>query len=128
MNDVMSFTFSNDVDDLSYNFESVSIGLQGTESSYDDGSSSYNQDYYPPQTLAPDMVRPFPGYLIHSMYVAATQYEYDYHLDRYFHAHAHYMSWYDYCMVAIQSSLFISFMLNLNLVDCVELNHYGLYY
>ena len=87
----MSFTSSNDVDDLSYNFGSVSIGPQDTESSYDDGSSSYNQDYYA-SSQASETVRPFPGYPLHSMYVASSQYEYDYHLGRYFRACAHYMS------------------------------------
>ena len=55
MNDAMSFTSSNDVDDLSYNFGSVSIDPQGTESSYDDGSSSCNQDYYA-SSQAPETV------------------------------------------------------------------------
>ena len=82
------------------------------------------QDYYPPPTLAPDTVQPFPGYPLHSMSVAATQYEYDYHLDRYFRAHAHYMSWYDYCMTAAygryQSSLFYFFY--------VEFLNYGIWW
>lgn len=100
MNDAMSFTSSNDVDDLSYNFGSVSIGPQGTESSYDDGSSSYNyQDSYA-SSYAPETVQPVPGYPLHSMTVGSSQYEYDYHLNRYFSAYAHYMTWYDYCMTA----------------------------
>ena len=100
MNDAMSFMSSNDVDYLFYNFGSVSLAPQGTESSYDEGSSTYNNDYYPLANSAINTIRPFTGYPLHSMSIAATQYEYDYHLDRYFRAHAHYMSWYDYCMTA----------------------------
>ena len=36
MNDAMSFTFINDIDDLSYNFGSVALAPQSTDSSYDE--------------------------------------------------------------------------------------------